>query len=314
MRGNTITMNLVKGSLNKSEPLYQYDYGQTLMLTGVELPETYEVHFSNDDHGESKTSLGNAAGVVIPDEFLTSGKNVYVWLFVHSTENDGETEYHGVIPVLRRAEPKDTPPTPVQQDVITQTIAALNAGVAHYPKIMDGYWYIWDSSLEQWVNTGEKAQGEEGPRGATGATGATGETGEQGPRGATGATGATGAQGPRGETGATGATGAEGPRGATGATGPRGETGAEGPRGATGATGATGETGPRGATGATGPEGPRGTTGATGAEGPRGATGATGPAGEGVPAVTSQDNGKFLVVVNGQWAATTMTAWQGGSY
>lgn len=33
-----------------------------------------------------------------------------------------------------------------------------------------------------------------------------------------------------------------------------------------------------------------------------------------VPAVSSSDNGKFMTVVNGAWAATTMTAWQGGSY
>lgn len=33
-----------------------------------------------------------------------------------------------------------------------------------------------------------------------------------------------------------------------------------------------------------------------------------------VPAVTSSDNGKFLTVQNGAWAATTMATWQGGSY
>ena len=33
-----------------------------------------------------------------------------------------------------------------------------------------------------------------------------------------------------------------------------------------------------------------------------------------LPAVTSSDNGKFLTVVNGAWTATTMQAWQGGSY
>ena len=35
---------------------------------------------------------------------------------------------------------------------------------------------------------------------------------------------------------------------------------------------------------------------------------------EPLPTVTSSDNGKFLTVVNGAWAATTMQAWQGGSY
>lgn len=33
-----------------------------------------------------------------------------------------------------------------------------------------------------------------------------------------------------------------------------------------------------------------------------------------LPDVTSADNGKFLTVVNGAWAATAMQEWQGGSY
>ena len=33
-----------------------------------------------------------------------------------------------------------------------------------------------------------------------------------------------------------------------------------------------------------------------------------------LPAVTSTDNGKFLTVVDGAWAATTMQAWTNGSY
>lgn len=33
-----------------------------------------------------------------------------------------------------------------------------------------------------------------------------------------------------------------------------------------------------------------------------------------LPSVDSTDNGKFLTVQNGAWAATTMATWQGGSY
>ena len=33
-----------------------------------------------------------------------------------------------------------------------------------------------------------------------------------------------------------------------------------------------------------------------------------------LPAVTSTDNGKILMVENGIWTAVTMQAWQGGSY
>ena len=33
-----------------------------------------------------------------------------------------------------------------------------------------------------------------------------------------------------------------------------------------------------------------------------------------LPTVTSSDNGKFMMVVNGAWAAASMSAWQGGNY
>jgi hypothetical protein len=73
--------------------------------------------------------LGNADGVDIPDACLTSGEPIYAWVFLHTGEDDGETEYTVSIPVIARAEPSDIEPTPVQQDAITQAIAALNSGV-----------------------------------------------------------------------------------------------------------------------------------------------------------------------------------------
>lgn len=110
-------------------PLFQWDYGQVLQFQGLELPDTYEVHFANTDSRTSVTMLGNAYGVDIPDACLTSGEPIYAWVFLHTGESDGETEYTVSIPVIARAEPSDIEPTPVQQDVITQAIAALNSGV-----------------------------------------------------------------------------------------------------------------------------------------------------------------------------------------
>jgi hypothetical protein len=102
----------------------------TLVFRGIELPENYEVHFSNGDvSGESKAMLGNADGVAIPDEYLLTGNNVYAWVFLHDTADDGETVYKVTIPVAKRAEPSDSEPTPVQQDIITQAIALLNTAV-----------------------------------------------------------------------------------------------------------------------------------------------------------------------------------------
>lgn len=109
--------------------LYQYDYGQILKFEGIDLPSTYEVHFCNEGEDETITVLGNADGVEIPDQFLTDGAAVRAWVFLHTGNDDGETEYAVRMPVTERPQPSDIQPTPVQQDIITQAIAALNTAV-----------------------------------------------------------------------------------------------------------------------------------------------------------------------------------------
>lgn len=109
--------------------LYQYDYGQILRVTDLELPVAYEVHFANDKSGNSVTQIGNADGVAIPDSVLLTARSIYCWFYLHDGEDDGETRYEVLIPVLARATPTNATPTPVQQDVITETIAALDDAV-----------------------------------------------------------------------------------------------------------------------------------------------------------------------------------------
>ena len=306
MRGNTVTMNMRDGDLNKTEPLYQYDYGQRLIITGIELPSAYEVHFANKLSGDSKTVVGDETGVDIPDEYLATGEPVNVWLFLHEGENDGETEYKGYIPVIRRAKPTAEEPTPEQQSVITQTIAALNAAVGEAEGIAEAMPGEIQAALQAAKDSGEfdgfspsakvtrdeetvtfevtdkngttKTYMHDGYSPVVSAKTIPGghEVSVRSIYGWTRFNVMDGVQGPQGETGPTGATGPVGPVGATGATGPVGATGAQGPTGATGAQGPQGETGATGPVGATGATGP---VGATGATGPRGETGATGPVG-----------------------------------
>lgn len=47
----------------------------------------------------------------------------------------------------------------VVQDVTQQADRAEEAS-EHYPKIVNGYWWVWDVQTETWVNTGVKATGE----------------------------------------------------------------------------------------------------------------------------------------------------------
>lgn len=110
--------------------LWQWDYGQVLKITGLNLPTAFEVHFSNSkERGTSKTQIGQDSQVTIPDEYLTSGADVYAFIYLHEGETDGETEYRIKIPVKERPQPTDVEPTPQEQSEITQAIAALNTAV-----------------------------------------------------------------------------------------------------------------------------------------------------------------------------------------
>ena len=70
--------------------------------------------------------------------------------------------------------PQPTPDMWAQILAIAQNAGAENAeeaekaageaktAVTHYPKIVDGYWYVWNAETETWVNTGIRAEGRDG--------------------------------------------------------------------------------------------------------------------------------------------------------
>lgn len=131
-----ITTNIITASFPNGERtattrgLYQYDYGQVLRFDGLDLPQAYEVHFSDKPYsGEATTQIGNADGVTIPDAYLLKSGYVYAWVFLHTGEDDGETRYTVKIPVAGRSKTIPAQPDPVQQDAITEAIAALNSAV-----------------------------------------------------------------------------------------------------------------------------------------------------------------------------------------
>jgi len=145
-----ITTNIVTATFGSgctsvtTENLYQYDYGQILKFEGIELPDAFEVHFSNSSRAEdtAKTQIGTTtedgvSTVSIPDEYLTTGKYIYAFIYLHSAENDGETEYMVTIPVRKRPSINPEPVTPEEQSVITQAIAALQSAVEKTEDLSD---------------------------------------------------------------------------------------------------------------------------------------------------------------------------------
>lgn len=126
---NILKVKFGKETQIVSSPLYQYDYGQKVRIFGLNLPAHYEVHFSNYERGDATTVLASSNEFDIPDMYLQSGRDVYVWIYLHAGNNDGETEYQITIPIIKRAKPTDEDPTEEEQSIIDQTIIALNAAV-----------------------------------------------------------------------------------------------------------------------------------------------------------------------------------------
>lgn len=157
---------------------FQYNNGMVMQFTDIELPTTYQVHFSNSrDASTSLESIGTADGVSIPDDVWSNGLTIYAWIYLHPTETSGVTCYEVQLSERKRAGlPDGTEPTPTQQTVIDEAITALNnavdacedaveqteANVSHYPIITDGYWYVWNAETSAYVNTEVKAEGETG--------------------------------------------------------------------------------------------------------------------------------------------------------
>ncbi len=240
-----MTTNIVVAAFGGSKVVrtaaaWQWDYGQILRFEGLDLPNSFQVHFSNQNEvGTAKEQIGTNNEVEIPYEYLKTGQTIYAWIFLHAGPNDGETVYAIIIPVNKRPQPTDEPPTPAEQTVIDQAIAALNAGVEAAEGAAESVQNMGvdaNTLTPGSAATVEKSVAPDGvvtltfgiPRGDTGATGPQGPQGERGltgPAGPQGEQGVQGEQGPKGDTGAKGDTGPVGPTGPTGATGPAGTDG-----------------------------------------------------------------------------------------
>ena len=128
------------GALRKiiSAPInYQYDVTQILVIQDLELPEFYEVDFCNEGDSITKTMIGTASGVEIPDNYLKTGRNVKAYIVIVGSEEDVQTRYEITIPVTKRPLRDDIPLTNDQQKQVDSLVAALNSGVERAEEAAD---------------------------------------------------------------------------------------------------------------------------------------------------------------------------------
>ena len=105
------------------------DYGILFQMPDLDLPAAYQVDFSNKlTGGTALTVVGNSDGALIPTSLIDSGKDVYAFLY-YVGDNFGKTTHVFRINNNRRAKRGTPAPSPEQQSVIDQTIAALNDAV-----------------------------------------------------------------------------------------------------------------------------------------------------------------------------------------
>ena len=154
----------------KGPHVFQYDYGLVLIIGGIVLPPGYEVHFSNKKHGVAKKAEITQEGVMIPDEYLRSGEDVFAWVYIRDGNDDGYTVYSIQIPVIGRSVEEGDNITPVQHNIIDEAIAAMELAVIqteenvrHYPIVGENYdWMVYDAVEGEYVDTGVSALGEDG--------------------------------------------------------------------------------------------------------------------------------------------------------
>lgn len=169
----------------ETEPHYQYDYGQKLKFTDLNLPSSYEVHFANDaTTGIAYTQIGDTNGVEIPNGLFQTGKPIFAFIYLHKSSDDGKTVYVVKIPVRSRAKPTTyAVPTIEEQSVIAQAIATIQeiqggatpqtvttvSEMSDTNKIyvymgsesgyITGNWYYYNKNTNQWKSGGQYASG-----------------------------------------------------------------------------------------------------------------------------------------------------------
>lgn len=140
---------------------YYYNDGVIIKPTDGDLPDTYQVHWA--DSPEAQTTLetiGTSEGVPVPDELWGRSKVIYGWFYLHPTEDSSVTYKEiRIYKSARAGLPDGTEPTPAEQSTIDQLISAMNSAVEHYPKIIDNFWYVWDTTTHDYVNTNVSAIG-----------------------------------------------------------------------------------------------------------------------------------------------------------
>ena len=121
--------DLSKGPNVTAEPsLVQWNRGNRLNVSGVDLPASYKVEFSNKGDKATIPAIACSDSIEIPNALLETGRPIIAYV-VMVWDDGRSTEAWITINVKPRPEPEDEVPDPGQQSEVEQLLAALNNGV-----------------------------------------------------------------------------------------------------------------------------------------------------------------------------------------
>lgn len=130
-----ITINFLNGvdEVTASTPIYQWDYGRKLRITGEGLPSlNCYVHFANSKSEETINRVANNVNggleVAIPDVLIDEEYPIHAYVFLN-VDTEGKTIKHIIIPIVSRTKSsnKVEPVTPSEQAMLEEMIAHVNA-------------------------------------------------------------------------------------------------------------------------------------------------------------------------------------------
>lgn len=111
------------------EEVYQWDYGQRLRITGLDVPNLTQVHFADKSTNEALVRIGTLVDdgleVTIPDKLLENQYPINAYVYVANT-NEGYTIKVIHIPVTARAKPETYVPTAEEQMRLEEMIEYFN--------------------------------------------------------------------------------------------------------------------------------------------------------------------------------------------
>lgn len=128
------TTRIIRGTINSmgytvTSDITQWDYGYVFVPEFEDMPATYRLDFSNDEHhGTALPVYCGSEGGEVPEELIDTGKDIWVWFF-YIGDGFGKSEYKWRIPNKCKPKTEQDEPTPTQQSSIDQLIVRSNEAV-----------------------------------------------------------------------------------------------------------------------------------------------------------------------------------------